>query len=376
MAKKSEVVNEDKLIDEIYKSINSEQNLAFSLHEDEWNPSDIVDWVSTSNPILDLILSNRKNGGIPVGRITELSGLESSGKSLLVGHILAETQKKDGIAVLIDTEQALSKEYMTAIGLDLSKLIYISTSLIEEVFESVEKIIEVVRKKSPDKLITICVDSIMGATNKIENAADYDKDGYATQKAIIISKAMRKINQLIGKQRIALIMTNQLRVKMNALFSDPYSTSGGKAIAFHSSLRIRLKQIGKLKNKTDVVGIKTEAKVIKSRLGPAFRPVEFDIYYTHGMDSTSTWFDIAKKYGAIVPAKKEDDDGKLKAVKGWWMVEGLLEKKFQSSGLKELLKDEEFRTALYDKIADAVILKYTGELPDEDIDYEDTIEDD
>lgn len=368
---------DEVLIKEIYKSINADQELAFDLGGDSWSPSDIVEWIPTSNPILDLIISNRKNGGLPVGRISEISGMESSGKSLLIGHLIVETQKKGGVAVLIDTEQAISREYMTAIGVDLSKLIYISTSLIEEVFESVEKIIEIVRKKSPDILISIFIDSIMGATNKVENAADYDKDGYATQKAIIISKAMRKINQVIGKQRIALIMTNQLRDKMGVMFGEKYATSGGKAIGFHSSIRIRLKQMGKLKKGTDIIGVKTEAKVIKSRVGPGFRTAEFDIFYTHGMDATSTWFETGKKYGAIIPAKKEDENGKLKLVKGYYMVEEYPDKRFQSTNMKELLQDEAFKSNLYDKIAEAIILKYTGdELSADELQYEDSSEDD
>jgi len=369
MAKSSE----DKLISEIFNSINKEQTLAYGLGTNDWNPSDITDWIPSSNEIMDLIITNGAPGLIPVGRITEINGLTSTGKSLLVGHLIAELQKKGGIAVLIDTEQALSKEFMNAIGVNLNKLVYISTSLIEEVFESVEKIIEIIRKKSPEVVIGVFVDSVMGATNKEEDDSEYSVQGYATHKARIISAAMRKINKLIANQRIALVFTNQLRTKLGAMpFSDPYTTSGGLGIAFHSSLRIRLKSVGKIKKGKDVIGIKTKAEAIKSRVGPSFRPIEFDIYYTHGMDSYSSWFDAGKKYGAIIPAEKEDENtGKVKKVKGWWSIEGFPDIKFQQTKMKEVLQDPGVKTALYEAIKKGSRLEYVNEIP-EDVEFDDS----
>ena len=117
--------NRDKLIESVYKGIFESDSEAYFLDGAELNPSDITDWVSTGDPILDIKISNRKNGGIPVGRITEIFGLPSAGKSLLAAHIIKETQKKGGIAVFIDTEQAQMREFLYAIGVDLSKLIYV-----------------------------------------------------------------------------------------------------------------------------------------------------------------------------------------------------------------------------------------------------------
>jgi recombination protein RecA len=155
--------------------------------------------------------------------------LEQSGKSLLAAHTLLNTQKKGGLAVYIDTENALSTEFLNAIGLNLKEMLYIPLETVEDIFETVETIVEKVRSSDKNRLVTIVVDSIAGASTKTEMAADFDKDGYATAKALIISKAMRKITNLIGRERICLIFTNQLRQKLNApAFSDPWTTPGGR----------------------------------------------------------------------------------------------------------------------------------------------------
>jgi hypothetical protein len=148
----------------------------------------------------------------------------NSGKSLVAAQIIANTQKRGGIGVLIDTETAVNPEFYKAIGLDVKKMVYTHLQAIEDVFDAVTHIIENVRSSgNKDKLVTIVVDSVAGASTRKELEADFAKDGYATDKAIIISKAMRKITGLIGKQKIALIFTNQLRQKMNAMpFSDPW----------------------------------------------------------------------------------------------------------------------------------------------------------
>lgn len=187
------------------------------------SPSEVRDWVSTGCTVLDLAISNRPNGGFPMGRIVEITGLEGSGKSLLAAHALANTQKKGGIGVYIDTENAISTEFLSAIGVNLKELLYVPMDTIEDIFEATEGIIESVRKSSKDKPVTIVIDSVAGASTKTEMASEWGKDGYSTTKAIVLSKAMRKITNLIGREKILLICTNQLRQKMNApAFSDPW----------------------------------------------------------------------------------------------------------------------------------------------------------
>ena len=163
-------------------------------------PTDIKEFISTGSTMLDLAISNQPNGGIAVGRITELNGLESSGKSLVGAHLLAETQKKGGVAVYIDTETAVSEDFLEVIGLDISKMLYLHLETVEDIFEAIEEIVTKVRESDKDRLVTILVDSLAAATTKVELNADFDKAGWATSKAIVISKAMRKITQLIGRQ--------------------------------------------------------------------------------------------------------------------------------------------------------------------------------
>jgi len=369
MARKSKGQERDELISSVYDVINSSDTAfgAYFLDDPEWNPSDITDWVSIGDPIMDIIISNRKNGGIPVGRITEIAGLESTGKSLIGHHILLETQKKNGVPVLIDTEHSADRQFMKSIGLDLGKMIYAPIPVIEDAFQTMENIIENVRKSNSDKLVTIILDSVMGATNKTEDEANYDKSGYATQKAIILSQAMRKIAKTIAQQKIALIFTNQLRSNVGVTFGDPWTTSGGKAIPFHASLRLRLKIMSKLKSGQDIIGVRGNCKVIKSKLGPSFKSCDYDMYFDRGLDSSTTWFETGKKFEAIVKAKKLEDEtqpegpkNKYKEVKGWFMIDGDPDMlKFQPSTFEEtILNNPEKKKLIYDNLADKIIMKY------------------
>jgi recombination protein RecA len=202
----------DDLIDALAESINKQykgETLAYNLGVAENSPSEINEWVSTGSSLLDLAISNTKNGGIPVGRITELTGMEQSGKSLLAAHILANTQKKGGVAVYIDTENSVSQEYLKAIGVDIEKLLYISVDTVERIFETIDIIVEKIRSSEKDRLVSIVVDSVAAASTELEMDSEYGKDGYATAKALIMSKSMRKVTGMIGRQRICLVFTNQ-----------------------------------------------------------------------------------------------------------------------------------------------------------------------
>jgi recombination protein RecA len=304
--------------------------------------------------MVDLAISNRPNGGFPVGRITEITGLEASGKSLLAAHALVSTQKKGGLAVYIDTENAVSREFLEAIGLDLEKMLYVPLETIEDIFDSIETIIEQVRKSSKDRLVTIVVDSIMGASTKVEMAADYEKDGWATTKAILLSKAMRKITNMIGRQRVCLLFTNQLRTRLGVSFGDPWTTAGGKAVAFHSSVRLRLKSVGQIKLKVEsreeVLGMTTRCQVIKNRMGPPLRSVDYDIYFDSGIDDFGSWLTVMKDYDLVTQA-------------GAWYTYTDTKSgeviKFQSKDFKsKLLADPEIKEQIYSAICDKYILTY------------------
>jgi recombination protein RecA len=369
MAREKKTIQEpdrDELAQLIAESLNKtfkdNEQVAYFLDGKEDTPTDFTDFISTGATMLDVAISNRKHGGIAVGRITELTGLEGSGKSLVGAQLIANTQKRGGVGVLIDTETAVNPEFFKAVGIDTNKLVYVHLSTVEDIFDAITNIIEKVRAgKDKSKLVTIVVDSVAAASTKQEMEADFNKDGYATGKAIIISKAMRKITGLLGRERVALVFTNQLRQKMNApAFSDPWTTSGGKAIAFHASTRLRLSLTGKISNSQgDVIGVKVKANVVKNRLGPPHRTAEFEIYFNRGIDDTGAWLNLMK-------------ENKLVKQAGAWYTyedpETGEETKFQS---KEFAKfrdeDEERKNLIYEEICDSLIMRYQSEFDPEEI---------
>ena len=342
----------DELASSLADNLNKQfkdTKVAYFLDGSDTTPTDIKDFVSTGSTLLNLAISNKPNGGIAVGRITEINGLESSGKSLIGAHILAETQRKGGVAVYMDTETSVSREFLEAIGIDVSNMLYLHLETIEDIFEAIEKIVVKIRESDKDRLVTILVDSLAAATTKVELEADFEKDGWATSKAIIISKAMRKITQMIGRQKIALVFTNQLRQKLGVMFGDPWTTSGGKALPFHASTRLRLKNVGQIKDKkNNTIGMKMRAQVIKNRLGPPMRHADFNLYFESGIDDDGSWLQVLK------------DHKLLKQGGAWYTMtnQNGEELKFQSKDWSEQLQDTEFKEYCYNLICDKVILKY------------------
>ena len=359
----------DELAQVLADSLNKQfkdTKVAYFLDGSNATPTDIKEFVSTGSSVLDLAISNRPNGGVAVGRITEINGLESSGKSLIGTHILAETQKRGGVAVYIDTETSVSREWLETIGVDVSKLLYLHVETVEDIFECIESIIVKIRESDRERLVSILVDSLAGASTKVEMEADFEKDGWATSKAIIVSKAMRKITQMIGRERIALVFTNQLRQKLGVMFGDPWTTSGGKALPFHSSTRIRLKNMGQIKvgAKNDVIGMKCRAQIIKNRLGPPLRHADFNLYFDSGIDDMGSWLTVLK-------------DHKLLKIAGAWYTLEYKGKdiKFQSKDFEKKLEENDgLKEYLYDKICDVSILKYkSADLGIDDVVYTDEV---
>jgi recombination protein RecA len=363
MAKATKEVDLAEVLVESLNKQSKDQKVAFFLDNDD-APTNVEGWVSTGASMLDVAISNRPYGGLPVGRITEITGLEQSGKSLVSAHLLAETQKLGGLAVLIDTENAVSREFLEAIGVDTTKLLYVAAETVEQCFEYTETIIEKVRTSSKDKYVTIVVDSVAAASTEKEMEADYGKDGYATDKAIIISKAMRKITNLIGRQKITLVFTNQLRQKMNAMpFSDPWTTSGGKAIAFHASVRLRLKSMGTIKAKDSsgndrIVGIKVRCQVVKNRMGPPLRSADFDIFFDRGIDNFGAWLGSMK------------DNGLIKQSGAWYEYTDIDTGeiiKYQAKDFPSMLEtNPSVKEQIYKRICEATILRYKKDSLDTD----------
>ena len=357
MKKKNQVTQETPQRDELVELLANELNkankdggkIAYFLDEQE-NPAEISDWISTGSSILDLAISNRPHGGLPVGKMVEFNGLEGTGKSLVSAHVVADTQKKGGIAVVIDTENAAAPEFWKSLGVDLSKLLYVQCETVEDIFEKMEQMIGIVRKSNKDRILTIIVDSVAAASTKVELESDHGKDGYATGKSIIISKAMRKITTMIGRQKVLTVFTNQLRQNINAMaFGDKYVVSGGKSLAYHCSVRVRLNNTGKLKKGEEVIGNECKAVVVKNRMGPPQRQASFDIYFDSGIADYGSWIkvlkenNLVKQGGAYYTYKKDDGT----------------EWKFQSKDFVSTMKtDKTLGEEIYLKICDSVIMKY------------------
>jgi recombination protein RecA len=321
---------------------------------DEWTPTDLNDWIQTGSSLLDLAISNRPNGGIPVGRIVELSGLEGSGKSLICAHLMANVQKLGGVAVLIDTETAVNEDFYEAVGIDMDKLVYVHENIVEKIFEAIEKIIERVRQASSnnDKRVIIVVDSIANALPKVENEGNFDKQGFGTQKAYLIGQGLRKLTKLISKQRVLLVFTNQLRYNMQPGSHEKWITPGGKAIPFVASLRLRLTQMVKIKKGDNVVGVTIEAHVLKNRFGPPYRKVQFDVYFDRGIDDVSSWLKFMKDNGVIEGASGN-----------WTYVDSNGEEfKFKTAGWKKFIEEhsEQFEE-MYKKICDILVMMYKSD---------------
>lgn len=368
-------VDRDELADLIIEVANKTQKdgsrVAFYLDEQE-DPSMITDWVSTGSTMLDLAVSNRKNGGLPAGRICSFSGLESTGKSLLCAHLLANTQKKGGVGVMIDTEFAAAPDFWHAVGVDIPKLPYLNLITVEEIFSKIESFVGTVRKSNKDRLLTIVVDSLAQASTEKEMESDHGVDGYNTAKSIIVSKALRKIMGLIAKQRILLVFTNQLRMNMKATaFSDPYIEPTGKALAFGSSVRIRLSNAGQIKDKSgSIIGNECKAVVLKNRCGPPKRVATFELHFDSGIQDLKSWLDFLKKDGMITGDTR-----------GWnfSLPENSVKyanEKFKlstSEFIEKVNSDEGFKDAVYSMICEKQIMKYRD--PNSKIDEETQIED-
>ena len=365
-------VERSELAELVCKALNKSQTdgakVAFFLDEEE-DPSMVSDWISTGNSLLDLAISNRKNGGLPVGRIISLEGQESSGKSLIAAHILANTQKMGGYGALIDTENAAAPEFWKAVGVDIRNLGYVQLFTVEEIFSKMEEIIGVVRKSDEKRLVTIVVDSLTQASCESEMASDHGKDGYNTSKAIIISKACRKITGLIGKQRILVVFTNQLRMNMQAMaFGDKWVVPGGKAMAFTASVRIRLANAGQVKKSGKSIGNNCKAVVTKNRMGPPKRNALFELHYDSGIQDLKSWLEFLKEHGF---AKK---DGEKYSIKLKDEIIKLTVPEF----VGKVNTDQVFKDEIYDIIATEYIMKYRDPNSQivEDVEIDEKVEDD
>ena len=346
---------------DLISALNKEHGsrVAYNLSQDE-SPTHVNRWVSTGSKLLDYICANRRNGGLPEGRIVEIFGPPSIGKSHIATQIARTTQRMGGIIVYIDTENATSVDNLRMLGVDVSKrFVYVDTHCTEEVLSIAEATIVKARAMEKDVPITIIWDSVAASSPKAELLGDYDKESIGLQ-ARAISKGMRKITGVIGHTNTLFVILNQIRTKIGVMYGDPNTTPGGKAIPFHASTRIKLGAGQQIKDGEDVIGIHVSAKTIKNKVAPPFRKI-FDVLRKDGPETVN---------GNIIQVSGTGS-WKTFSVANADTGDIIIEKKFHKSGFDEILSDTEYSGYIDDLLEVVMVKKYNNE---PDIDPESYVE--
>ncbi len=255
-----------------------------------------IEAISTGSISLDLALGI---GGVPKGRIVEIYGPESSGKTTLTLHIIANAQKAGGVAAFVDAEHAMDPEYARKIGVNVDELLISQPDSGEQALDIVETL---VRSNAVDVIV---VDSVAALVPRAEIEGEMG-DHHVGRQARLMSQALRKLTAIIAKSNVVVIFINQIRMKIGVMFGNPETTTGGNALKFYSSVRIEIRRAAQIKKNEEVVGNRINVKVVKNKVAPPFRHTEFDIMYNQGISfegdliDTGIKFEVLKKSGNSV----------------------------------------------------------------------------
>jgi recombination protein RecA len=247
-----------------------------------------VEFIPSGALSLDLALG----GGYPKGRVIEIYGPESSGKTTLTLHAIAECQKRGGTAAFIDAEHALDPSYAKRLGVDTSNLLISQPDNGEQALEIVDSL---VRSNAVDLIV---VDSVAALTPQAEIEGEMG-DSHMGLQARLMSQALRKLTGVINKSKATVIFLNQIRMKIGVMFGNPETTTGGNALKFYASVRLDIRRTGQIKVGEDVIGNRTKVKVVKNKIAPPFRQAEFDIMYNEGISTSGDVLDLAVQHGVV-----------------------------------------------------------------------------
>lgn len=285
-----------------------------------------VEAISTGSVSLDIALGI---GGVPRGRVIEIYGPESSGKTTLALHIVASAQKSGGTAAFVDAEHALDPDYAKKIGVKINDLLISQPDNGEQALDIVETLV------NSGVIDVIVIDSVAALTPRAEIEGDMG-DHHIGRQARLMSQALRKLTAIVAKSNTTIIFINQIRMKIGVIFGNPETTTGGQALKFYSSVRIEVRRSAQIKKGDEIVGNRVKAKVVKNKVAPPFKTTEFDIMYNEGISQAGDLLDTGVKYDIIKKAGNSYSFGENKLGVGRENAKAFLRENTKMS--KEILK--------------------------------------